>query len=85
MDKGAIFSIIKKHIMTLLPNVCDSDIQPGVKMSDLGANSIDRAEVVVTVMAELNIKIPLLTLGKAKNLNDLTDIIFQVINTHEKS
>ena len=44
MDKGAIFSIIKKHIMTLLPNVCDSDIQLGVKMSDLGANSIDRAE-----------------------------------------
>ena len=70
--------------MFVLPDVHGSEIQMGVKMSDLGANSIDRAEVVVAAMEELNIKIPLVSLGKAKNIGDLVDIFFQVVNTHEK-
>lgn len=82
MEKDAIFSVIKKQIMVVLPDVCESDIQMGVKMSDLGANSIDRGEVVIAVMEELNIKVPLVSLGKAKNITDLIDIFFQVVNSH---
>jgi polyketide biosynthesis acyl carrier protein len=85
MDKETILLVIKKHIMALLPDVREIDIKMGVKMADLGANSIDRAEVVVAVMEELNIKVPLVCFGKAKNITDLTDILFQAVNNeHSK-
>jgi polyketide biosynthesis acyl carrier protein len=81
MDKNAIMILIKKHIIQLFPEVTEEDIQPDVKMADLGANSIDRADIVVAVMEELGIKIPLVSLGKAKNIGDLADILAQAFKT----
>jgi polyketide biosynthesis acyl carrier protein len=80
MEKTDIFVVIKKHIKTILPNVRDEDIKIEGKMADLGANSIDRSDIVIQTMEELQLKIPLVTLGQAKNLQDLTDILHQHVN-----
>ena len=84
MNKDTIFSLIKKHIIDILPSLSDNDIQATGKMADLGLNSIDRAEVLVAVMEELKIKIPLISLGKMKNINDVVEVFFQAVDTNER-
>lgn len=76
MNKEKIFLIIKKSIQSILPDVNEADIKINIKMADLGANSIDRADVVIAVMEELGIKVPLVRLAKAQNIQDLVDILF---------
>lgn len=84
MDRQDILAVLKKHIMQLLPDVQESDFKPGIKMADLGANSMDRGDVIIGVMEELHIKCSLLNFAKAKNLEELTDIFFEIVNTHNE-
>lgn len=78
--KDAVLAIMKKYIMELLPNVKAEDIHAGVRMADLGANSIDRADIIVATMEELGLKLPLASFGKAKNIGELIDIFLQASN-----
>jgi len=80
MQKNEIFNILKKSIMDVLPLVTESDIKPEQKLFDLGANSIDRSEIIITSMAALKLKIPASELGKAKNIEGLIDVFYNALN-----
>ena len=60
------YKTIKKNIIEILPHVSIESISPDVSMRDLGANSIDRVDVIIKSMADLGIKIPLVELAQIK-------------------
>ena len=59
MTKEKIFEVIKHNLLGILPDLDPASIEPLQSMRDLGANSIDRADVVIQSMEELNLKFPL--------------------------
>jgi polyketide biosynthesis acyl carrier protein len=75
MTKDDVFSVVKNSILQILPDVDPARIDIGGQLRDLGANSIDRMEVVTLSMEELGVKIPLMSFAKVANIRDLVDVL----------
>lgn len=72
-SKVEIFEVIKGNLLEILPDLEPSRIVPAESMKNLGANSIDRADVIIQTMEVLELKFPLHELGGLKNIQDLVD------------
>jgi polyketide biosynthesis acyl carrier protein len=44
-------------------------------LRDLGANSIDRAEIITETMEQLDVAVPMVNFGNAKNIGDIVAVI----------
>mgnify|MGYP001545262012 CR=1 FL=1 len=75
MTKDEIFNLVKKNILEVLPDIDESIIVPEKHLRDLGANSVDRMEIITMTMEDLNINIPLLEFGKVKNMDELCSVL----------
>ena len=80
MQRREIFEIIKSNVIKVLPDIHPDLITIDKKLKELGANSVDRVEVVQYTMEDLNLIIPRIELGKANNLYDLTEIFYNHLN-----
>ena len=74
MTKTEVFEVVKKNILEIL------DVRPDMvsiekSLSDLGANSVDRMEVVTSSLQDLELKIPLVSFAAASNIEDLVDVL----------
>ena len=76
MTKEAIFEIIKRNLLEILPDLAAESIVPTQSMKDLGANSVDRADVVIQTKEELELKFPLSELGGLENIQGLVDFFY---------
>lgn len=73
MTKEEIFEIIKRNLREILPDLDAVTIDPSQSMKDLGANSVDRMDVVIQTKEELDLKFPLHELGGVENLQGLVE------------
>ena len=74
LDKQEIFNVIKANTIKILPDVRPEDVNIEGSLTDLGANSIDRVEIVMYSLQELGLKIPTPELHGLKNLRGLVDL-----------
>lgn len=58
----------------VFPEFNSKTISPQDSLRDLGANSVDRAEIIMLTLARLNLKVPLVNFAQAKNIGELIDI-----------
>lgn len=77
MNKERIFEIVKKQILDILPVVSITDIELSKQLKDLGANSMDRMEIVISSMEEVGVKIPLLEFAKVANIDGLVTLLYE--------
>jgi len=77
MDEAQIFSIIKQNLVAVLPELANRSITLADSLQALGANSVDRADILIQSMADLKLKIPLVAFGQAKNIGDLVTIFLE--------
>ncbi len=75
MNKEAIFDIITGHICEVIPRLKDYQFQETDSMRDLGANSIDRSEIVMMTLESLSLNIPLIVIARAENIGELASIL----------
>lgn len=80
MTKEDIFNIIKMNILKVLIDIDVNQIDINQSLKDLGANSIDRVEIAQDSMEDLNLVLPRVELGHARNIRDLVDIFHKHIN-----
>ena len=76
MTHGDIFQVVKEKVMEILPGASPERITIDQQLRDLGANSIDRMEVLTLSLEHLNLRIPLVEFGNCKNIKDLVDLIY---------
>lgn len=81
VDKDFIFASLKRNILLILPELEQSPISMSDSLKELGANSIDRAEIIVQTAAELMLQIPLVRFAEAKNIDELVDIFYSSANS----
>lgn len=80
MDKNEIFEIIKENILEVIPDLSVDDITMNDSLKEIGANSVDRADIIMFSMESLNIRIPMVKFGNAKNIGEIVDIMCEEKN-----
>lgn len=83
MDKEQVFTILKQNIVDVVPELANRTITLDDSLRELGANSIDRAEILIKTMASLRLHVPLIDFGHAKNINELVTIFLEKLKTTE--
>lgn len=75
MLKEHVFGVVKKVISEIIPGVKSELISSEKTLKELGANSIDRMEVITISMEELGMKIPLMSFAEVSNIEGLVDVL----------
>ena len=74
--KEDVWLVIKESVGEILPDLDQELLRPEISLKDLGANSIDRMDIIVGAMESLDIRIPMLEFGAAKNIGGLVDLLY---------
>ena len=80
MTKERIVSIVKEGIVEILPDVSEEKIDIEQSLRDYGANSIDRADIVIRAMEMLKLKIPMMEFANIKNIEGIVDLLYRRAN-----
>ena len=75
MEEGEIFAAIKRNVLTVIPEIEPDKISMDCSLSELGCNSIDRAEVVTMTLDELRITVPVREFQRGDNIGKLVALI----------
>lgn len=70
-----IFAIIIGHTKEIIPELESHHFQPSDSLRALGANSVDRADILMMTLETLGLNIPLIEMAKAENIGELANII----------
>lgn len=81
MSKDEIFEIVKRHTCEVIPELNVHEFQRIDKLADLGANSVDRAEIVSKTLEFLKLQIPRVELFGVKNLGELVDVLYEKLQS----
>ncbi len=77
MNHQQIVEIIKRHACEVIPALNSHDFRDTDALKDLGANSIDRSEIVMMTLESLSLKIPLIAIARAENIGELASILHE--------
>lgn len=77
VGKEEIFNVIKEAISYVVPEINVNEITIEDSLKELGANSVDRAEILFMALEDSKVKIPMISFNDAKNIKDIVDIIYQ--------
>ncbi len=77
MKIGEIYEIIISHTREVIPELEGYFFQSNDALKDLGANSIDRSEIVMMTLESLSLNIPLTETVGAKNIGELAGILYE--------
>ncbi|GAA4797972.1 acyl carrier protein [Lysobacter hankyongensis] len=75
MNVQDVFDIIVGHTREIVPGLEDHPFQPTDSLRALGANSIDRSEILMMTLESLSLKIPMIDLAKAENIGELAGLM----------
>lgn len=81
MNKEKIFEIIQHYTREVMPELESHAFQRTDRLVDLGANSVDRAEIITMTMEALSLQIPRVELFGATNLGELADVLYEKSRT----
>lgn len=75
MTKKSIFQLIKKNIQEIIPDVDSNAIEIQQSLKEIGADSVDRVEIISMTLEDLGLKIPLIKFAEVKNMEELTELL----------
>jgi polyketide biosynthesis acyl carrier protein len=74
MTKSEILNFIAQHTRDILPGLDQHQFDGADRLADLGANSMDRAEIAMLVQESLGLSVPRIELFGPKNIGELADL-----------
>jgi polyketide biosynthesis acyl carrier protein len=75
ISKEHVLDILHRHTRDVVPSLAQHQFQSGDSLKALGANSVDRADIIMMTLEELSLRIPMVDLARAENIDALADII----------
>lgn len=81
MNKERIFEVIKETIIDIMDDVLEdeNEITPEASLHGLGANSIDRMDIIMDVSDKLGVKIPMTQFATVQNLKEMTELFYEYL------
>jgi polyketide biosynthesis acyl carrier protein len=80
MNKMKLIELIARHTREVLPGLETHQFIPSDRLVDLGANSVDRAEIAMLVQESLALSVPRVELFGPKNIGELADLFLQKLD-----
>ena len=80
MTKGEMLEIIARHTREVLPGLDEHAFVDSDRLADLGANSVDRAEIAMMVQESLSLSVPRIELFGPKNIGELADLFLKKLH-----
>jgi len=77
MTKNEIIEKIKDILFEIIPELEDEKIDFDETFTELGANSVDRGELITLTLERLDLNIPRIDFVEAQTINDLSDLVFE--------
>lgn len=77
MNKEDIFKLVVKHTCEIIPELEGYDFKPDDRLADLGANSVDRAEIVTMTLEAMALQVPRVELFGVKNIGELVNVLYE--------
>lgn len=75
MNLEDVFAVIVGHTREVVPGLDDYAFRFTDSLRELGANSIDRSEVVMLALESLSLKAPMIEFAKAENMGELATLL----------
>jgi polyketide biosynthesis acyl carrier protein len=75
MNKEQIIALIGEHAAAVVPGLEEHRFMPADRLSDLGANSVDRVEILMMVVESLSLSVPRVELFGPKNIGELAELL----------
>jgi len=79
-DKTAVLELIAQHTRDVLMGLDGHQFAATDRLVDLGANSIDRAEIAMLVQESLGLSVSRIELFGPKNIGELADLFLKKLN-----
>jgi polyketide biosynthesis acyl carrier protein len=77
MTQSSILEIVKTAIRSVLPTVDMDRITMDTRLGDLGADSVDRSDILIGSMDAVGVSLPLVELGKTNSIGALVTLLHQ--------
>jgi polyketide biosynthesis acyl carrier protein len=78
MNSSSIFHVLVRHTNNVLSDIDEHQITRESSLADLGANSMERSEILLDALEELQITVSVTSFFGPKNLGELADKIESV-------
>jgi polyketide biosynthesis acyl carrier protein len=75
MNSDEIFAVICDNVRQVLSGLGDRQLVRTDRLDALGANSVDRTEIVIMTMERLDLNIPLVDTYGPRNIGELADLL----------
>jgi polyketide biosynthesis acyl carrier protein len=75
MTNTEIFETVKQNVLKVLPDLQPDDVTTEGTLTDLGANSVDRADVVTMSMEDLGLTVPVSEFQEVHDIRSLVDVL----------
>lgn len=79
MSREEVVASVKKCISEIM-DIPEGEISTSESLKDMGANSIDRMDIIVMAMEEVGLKIPMMDFAKLKNIDGIIDVLYENAN-----
>ncbi|MDN3355770.1 phosphopantetheine-binding protein [Actinomadura sp. DC4] len=76
MTRDEVRAVVERNIAEVLPEMDTDLIQPEISLTDLGANSIDRMDVVFGALNDLGLEMPGDRLDGVEDVGTLVDALW---------
>ncbi|HEX4019705.1 MAG TPA: acyl carrier protein [Acidobacteriaceae bacterium] len=80
MTRAEVFAVVQNNILEVLPDLDPALIEESKSMRDLGANSIDRADIIIETMQQLTLTLKISNFSGISNIGGLVDFLFAQTN-----
>ena len=77
MEKTTIITLLKDHLIEIIPELEGESINMDETLLDLGTNSVDRGELITLTLEKLDLDISRIEFVGAQTLNELADLIIE--------
>lgn len=75
MTREELMDSIKDAIGYIVPEAETDNLTYEDSLKAIGANSVDRAEILIMLMEDAGVKLPMVSFGEAKNIGEILDIV----------
>lgn len=79
-SEASILVVVKENVVDILEDVDEAAITMEISLKELGANSLDRAEIVTGSMEDLGLSFPMRELAKISNIGELVTLLYSKAN-----
>jgi polyketide biosynthesis acyl carrier protein len=76
VTRDQVLAAVRHNVTQVLPDLDPARIVPERSLTELGANSIDRMDVVVGSLEDLDLEIPGHRLAGAKDIGSLVEVLW---------